>query len=163
MTEEDARLALLQTELTGIQSAIRALDGIDFQIKGWCVTTGLAVGGFAVAYKKPTLLLVGMVAVIGFFLVNCQFKGVQRAFIRRNSQIDSKLRRTGIMQFLNGNGSLQVVGTSRPEWSGAGLGSWRDRARTEIARIIAEGKFPNTFGLYLFILLCLAAEAVILF
>jgi hypothetical protein len=104
-----------------------------------------------------------MVAVIGFFLVNCQFKGVQRAFIRRNSQIDSELRRTGILQFLNGNSSLQVVGTSRPEWPGGGLRSWRDRARTEIARIIAEGKFPNTFGLYLFILLCLAAEAVILF
>jgi hypothetical protein len=55
MTEEDARLALLQVELNGIQSSIRSLDTIDFQIKGWCVTTGLAVGGFAVAYKKPAL------------------------------------------------------------------------------------------------------------
>jgi hypothetical protein len=163
MTEEDARLALLQTELTAIQSAIRALDGIDFQIKGWCVTTGLAVGGFAVAYKKPTLLLVGMVAVIGFFLVNCQFKGVQRAFIRRNNQIDSELRRTGIMQFLNGNGNLEVMGTSRPAWRGTMPQPWRTRARNEIEQVIAEARFPNTFGLYLFILLCLAAEAVILF
>jgi hypothetical protein len=163
MTEEDARLALLQTELNAIQSAIRALDGIDFQIKGWCVTTGLAVGGFAVAYKKPTLLLVGMVAVIGFFLVNCQFKGVQRAFIRRNNQIDSELRRTGLMQFLNGNGSFEVMGTSRPAWRGTGPRPWRARARDEIAQVISEGRFPNTFGLYLFILLCLAAEAVILF
>lgn len=34
MTEEEARLALLQTELTGIQGAIRDLDRILFQIKG---------------------------------------------------------------------------------------------------------------------------------
>jgi hypothetical protein len=88
VTEEDAKLTLLQTELNGIQAAIRSLDAIDFQIKGWCVTTGLAIGGFAVAYKKPALLLVGMAAVIGFYLVNCQFKSIQRAFIRRNSRID---------------------------------------------------------------------------
>lgn len=118
---------------------------------------------FRSSIQKPTLLLVGMVAVIGFFLVNCQFKGIQRIFIRRNNQIDSELRKTGIMQFLNGNGSLEVVGTSRPEWPGAGLRSWRARARNEIARVISEGKLPNTFGLYLFIFICLAAEAVILF
>ena len=38
MTEEDARLALLQTELNAIQNAITGLDVIIFQIKGWCVT-----------------------------------------------------------------------------------------------------------------------------
>lgn len=59
MTEEEARLALLQTGLQAIQSAIRSLDTITFQIKGWCVTTALAIGGFAAAYHKPALLLVG--------------------------------------------------------------------------------------------------------
>jgi len=163
VTEEDARLTLLQTELDGIQGAIRALDTIDFQIKGWCVTTGLAIGGFAVAYKKPALLLIGMAAVIGFFLVNCQFKGIQRVFIIRNKSIDSDLKKTGIMDFLHGNGALEVVGTSRPEWLTVRRGSsWSTRARNEIARILLEGRLPNTFGLYLFILVCLGAEALIL-
>jgi hypothetical protein len=77
VTEEDARLVLLQTELSGIQNAIRDLDKITFQIKGWCVTVSLAIGGFAVAYHQPALLIVGAGAVIGFYLVNCQFKMIQ--------------------------------------------------------------------------------------
>ena len=74
MTEEDARLALLQTELNAIQSGIRSMDSILFQIKGWCVTSSLAIGGFAVAYRRPALLIVGAGAVLGFYLVTCQFK-----------------------------------------------------------------------------------------
>ena len=164
MTEQEARLALLQTELNGIQAAIRALDTIDFQIKGWCVTTALAIGGLAVAYKKPALLFVGTAAVIGFYLVNCQFKSIQRAFIRRNVNIDSELKKTGIMQFLNGGGSLEIVGTSTLEWHIRPPGSsWLARARDEITRVMFEARQPNTVSLYLFIAACLAAEAVILF
>jgi hypothetical protein len=68
MTEEDARLALLQTELGSIQSAIRSLDVIVFQIKGWCVTVALAAAGFAAAYSKTGLLFVGAGAIVGFYL-----------------------------------------------------------------------------------------------
>jgi hypothetical protein len=66
MEEEEARLALLQTELNAIQNSIRNFDSILLQIKGWCVTTSLAVGGFAVAYHKPALILVGLGAILGF-------------------------------------------------------------------------------------------------
>jgi hypothetical protein len=162
MTEEDARLALLQAELNGIQSAIRSLDTIDFQIKGWCVTTWLAVGGFAVAYKKPELLFIGLATTIGFFLVNCQFKGIQRAFIRRNGIIHAELEKSGIMQFLKGSGSLHVLGTSRPQWDASTASSWISRAGGEVRRVLHEARFPNTFSLYLFIFACLAAESWIL-
>jgi hypothetical protein len=163
MTEEDARLALLQTELQAIQNAIRALDTITFQIKGWCVTTALAVGGFAVAYHKPALLLVGGAAVVGFYLVNCQFKYIQRNFIDRNYEIDSALRKTGVIEFLRGKGSLQVVGTAAPIWSKRSLSpSWFQRVRHHLLDLLSEGILPNTFGLYLFILVCLAVEAIIL-
>jgi hypothetical protein len=80
LEEEEARLALLQTELNSIQNSIRGLDAITFQIKGWCVTTCLAVGGFAIAYHKPALLLIGEAAALGFFMINCQFKMIQRPF-----------------------------------------------------------------------------------
>ena len=164
MTEEDARLALLQTELEGIQNSIRALDTIDFQIKGWCVTTGLAVGGFAVAYRKPALLFMGMTAVVGFYLVNCQFKSIQRAFIRQNNRIHSELEKTGIMQFLGGSGHVDVFGTSKPQWHNSYAGSsWAARMRSEISRVMYEGVLPNTFSLYLFIFVCLVAESLILF
>lgn len=163
MTEEDARLALLQTELQAIQSAIRALDTITFQIKGWCVTTSLAVGGFAVAYRKPALLLIGGAAVVGFYLVNCQFKYIQRTFIDRNYEIDSEIKKTGLIEFLRGNGSLQVVGTAAPIWKKRNLpSSWLERVRDNLLDLLSEGLLPNTFGLYLFILVCLTVEAIIL-
>jgi len=162
MTEEDVRLALLQTELTAIQSAIRGLDTADFQIKGWCVTTSLAIGGFAVVYHKPALLVVGIGAAIGFYLVNCQFKRTQRVFIRRNYAIDAELKKTGIMEVLRGAGSLDIVGTAAPQWRTRPADSWWARLRYEFTAVLFEGLLPNTFSLYLFILACLMAETVIL-
>jgi hypothetical protein len=74
MTEEDERLSLLVTEPNTVQAAIRALDTIDFQIKGWSVTASLAIGGFAIAYHRLSLIIVGIGALTGFFLLNCQYK-----------------------------------------------------------------------------------------
>jgi hypothetical protein len=161
MTEEDARFALLQTELNAIQSAIRGIDTIVFQIKGWCVTASLAIGGFAVAYHKPALLLIGAGAVVGFFIVNCQFKGIQRVFIDKNVSIDSTLRAAGIMDFLKDGSSPKIVGTALPTWKGR-ASSWRERMRHYLAVFTSEGLLPNTYSLYLFILVCLMTEALIL-
>jgi hypothetical protein len=66
MTEEDARLSLLVTELNTVQAAIRALDTIDFQIKGWSVTASLAIGGYAIAYHRLALIIVGIGSLQGF-------------------------------------------------------------------------------------------------
>src|ERR1700758_5278970 len=108
MTEEEARLELLKTELNAIQSSIQSLDTIVFQIKGWCVTVVLAVGGFAVSSHAPGLTLVGMAAVIGFFLLNCQFKTIQRKFINRNAALAAEVCSIGIMQVLKGAGTLKI-------------------------------------------------------
>jgi hypothetical protein len=161
MTEEDARFALLQTELNAIQSAIRGIDTIVFQIKGWCVTASLAIGGFAVAYNKPALLLIGGGAVVGFFIVNCQFKGIQRVFIDKNVSIDSALRAADIMDFLKDGNSPKIVGTALPVWKSRASSS-RERMRRYLAVLRTEGLLPNTFSLYLFILVCLVTEALLL-
>jgi len=164
MTEEDARLALLQTELNAIQNGIRGMDTILFQIKGWCVTTSLAIGGFAVAYHQPALLIVGAGAVAGFYLVTCQFRLIQRAFIRRNKTLDSELRATGIMQVLRGAGNFDIVGTTPLEWGyPAGTGpSYSKRVRDHLPELWDEARMPSAFSLYLFILVCMAAEGIIL-
>lgn len=160
LTEEDARFNLLQIELNAIQSAIRNFDTIAFQIKGWCVTASLAIGGFAVAYHKPALILIGAGAIIGFFLVDCQFRTIQRAFIRKNAVIDSELQ-AGIMEMLKDGGSLQIVGTGIPMWRSRDP-SRQERVASFFAGLLAEGRMPNTFGLYLFILVCLLTEALLL-
>jgi hypothetical protein len=105
-----ARLALLQTELGSIETAIRSFDTIGFQIKGWAVTAGLAIGGFAITEHKRTLLIVGFVATIGFWLVDCQFKSIQRPFISRNRVLVEQLRQSGITGFLSSQGDVKALG-----------------------------------------------------
>src|SRR6185437_10883479 len=104
--EEQARLELLKVELQGVQSSIQSLDAIVFQIKGWCVSAALAIGGFAASTHTPALTLIGMVAVIGFLFINSQFKAIQRAFIRRSGAIDAELKSVGIMRVLKGKGNF---------------------------------------------------------
>ena len=160
MREEDARLALLQTELNAIQTSIGNMDTITFQIKGWCVTAALAIGGFAVVYRKPALLIVGIGAVLGFYLVDCQFKAVQRSFIRRNRALYADLKSTGIMPFLQGSGNVDVVGVALLEWSHVDPN--RRKPIRYLAAILKEARTPSTFTLYFFILVSLIVELLII-
>jgi hypothetical protein len=163
MTEEEARLELLKTELNAIQSSIQSLDTIVFQIKGWCVTVVLAVGGFAVSSRAPGLTLVGMAAAIGFFLLNCQFKTIQRKFINRNAALAAEIGSIGIMQVLKGAGTLKITGAAIPEFrrtTGLPFGGW---IRSVFSELGYEARLANTFSLYLFLLACLSLEAIILF
>jgi len=163
MTEEEARPALLQTEIDALRKSISGLDVITFQIKGWCVTASVAIGGFAVAYHKLALLIVGAGAVLGFYLVNCQFKMVQRAFINRNNELDHELRSIGIMEILKGTGNLSIAGTIVPKFgvSVSGL-PYLQKIYRQLPGFWYEARSPNTFSLYLFILVCLAVEAITL-
>src|SRR5690242_10804676 len=145
MEEEEARLALLQTELNAIQNSIRNFDSITLQIKGWCVTTALAAGGFAIAYHKPALILVGEGAVLGFFIINCQFRVFQRDIARWNLRIDSELKSVGIMQVLKGAGNLDIVGTT----AGKGIGgdsSLSERIRKDFPKFWFELRRPSNFS-----------------
>jgi hypothetical protein len=161
MEEEEARLALLQTELNAIQASIRNFDSMLFQIRGWCVTTALAAGGFAVAYHKPALILVGGGAVLGFFMIHCQFRMFQRGDMKRNIRIDAELKNAGIMQVLRGAGSFDIVGTAAGE-----LIPYRhsvlSRMRKEFPDFWFEVKRPSNFSLYLFVSVCLLIEFIIL-
>lgn len=160
MTEEDARLALLQTELNSIQGGIRGLDTITFQIKGWCVTAALAVGGYALAHHEPALVIAGTAAVLGFFLVDCQFKTFQRTFIDLNKAIDKELKDTGIMEYLKGNGKLKIVGTAPAELDGTPVSDVLFGAM--LRALWREARLAHTFGLYFFMFVCLWAEAIVL-
>jgi hypothetical protein len=162
VSEEEARLSLLQTELNSIQSAIRNFETVTLQIKGWCVTTSLAVGGFAVAYHKPALLLVGLGAVLGFFLINCQFKMFQRRFMEMNWRIDTEIKTVGLMPFLKGSGNFEVVGTASWDRSYYISSPIVEKIHRSLPEYWREIRAVNTFSLYLFIAFCLAIEATIL-
>lgn len=163
MTEEDARLELLKAELKAVHSSIQGFDTIVFQIKGWCVTVVLAIGGFAVSSHAPALTLVGIVAVVGFFLLNCQFKAIQRSFIKRNAELARELSGVGIMQVLKGGGTLEIIGTAIPNFNRAAILASEEKVREMAAQLLYEARLPNTFTLYLFLFACLALEAIMLF
>lgn len=137
------------------------MDTIVFQIKGWCVTAALAIGGFAISTHTPALTLIGMVAVTGFYLINSQFKVIQRQFIRRNHALDAELKDVGIMQVLSGKGSLKIVGTATLEFQ-KDTSYWRS-FRSAFSKMTHEARMPSTFTLYAFLLLCLIVEAIIEF
>jgi hypothetical protein len=162
MEEEDGRLALLQTELNNLQGAIRNMDSIILQIRGWCVTAALAIGGLAVTYHKPALLVVGEGAIAGFFLMNCQFRMFQRSAYRRNEAIDSELKKVGIIQFLRGAGTLEVVGTAIWGYGHLTGMSSMERIRRGLPDFWFEASRPSNFSLYLFLAVCLLAEFIIL-
>jgi hypothetical protein len=156
-----ARLALLQTELTAIETAIRSLDTIGFQIKGWAVTAALAIGGFAITEHKRTLLLVGAAATIGFWLVDCQFKAIQRPFIRRNRALADQLRNSDITGILAGHGKVKVLGV--PDIYEGRTDKWAFANIIRYARSIRDAAIaPTVFVLYVFILLAMALEALLL-
>jgi hypothetical protein len=156
-----AMLALLQTELASIETAIRSLDSIGFQIKGWAVTAGLAIGGFAITEHKQALLIVGFVATIGFWLVDCQFKSIQRPFIARNRMLARQLRQSGITSFLSSQGDVKALGV--PDIYRDRINKWSVANFVNYLRLIrAEAILPNVFMLYLFILAALALEMIFL-
>ncbi|HXL89438.1 MAG TPA: hypothetical protein VN969_10770 [Streptosporangiaceae bacterium] len=163
MEEEEARLALLQTELNSIQSAIRTLDTTILQIKGWCVTASLAIGGFAITYHKAGLVFVGEAAVIGFFIINCQFRAFQRGFMERNLDIDSELKKTGIMTVLKGNGKLDIVGTATRGRASHADEPFPERVRRVMPIIMYEVRRASNYSIYAFLGGCLLIEGVILF
>jgi len=159
--DEDAMLALLNTELAAIETAIRSLDSIGFQIKGWAVTASLAIGGFAVSNHQAALLLVGGGAIFGFWLVDCQFKTIQRPFILRNRALADDLREFGVAKVLRGLGTVKVLGV--PDVFTTRITGWQfSSIHRYIRSILIEATTPSVFGLYTFLLVAMGIEALLL-
>jgi len=162
MDEEHARLALLQTELNNLRRTSLSMDAIIHQIKGWCVTTALAIGGFAVTSHKPALLIIGEGAIVGFFVINCHFRMFQRTVYERNAAIDTELKQVGIMEVLKGAGSLDIVGTATWGNDNTAYMPIVQRVRINFPKFWFEISRASTFSLYSFLALGLLVEFFIL-
>ncbi len=158
--EADIRLDLLKSELSSLESGIRAFDSISFQVKGWCVTATVALTGFAVSGHKR-LLLVAVFAVIGFWLVDSQNRQIQRAFLQRNGQLRRTLASDVTTPLQPGtpilsSGVPSVVIDLTPPGS-----STFKRLISYTRSVLHEGLLAHTLGLYLFLLVALGVSAVL--
>jgi hypothetical protein len=161
MNQEDAMLGLLQTELTSIQAGIRGLDTILFQIKGWCVTATLTLAGFAATGQhRGVLLFVGVGAVVGFWLLDCQFKSIQREFITKNLALARDLEQLGVMAVLNRTGG-NAIGPAHLQPAPVGR-PMKDTVVWHARTLWREARSPMTWSLYLFVLVCLGIEGLAL-
>jgi hypothetical protein len=66
------------------------------------------------------------------------------------------------MDVLKGAGNFDIVGTAIPGFKGSGLG-YSQRIAVVLPAFIRVARTPNTFSIYLFIVLCLLVEMIILF
>jgi hypothetical protein len=158
--ETSAQLELLKVELASIQGGIRGLDTILFQIKGWCVTTCVAVAGVALAAKSPELLLAAVGAIIGFWLVDAHYKPVQRVFIERDAHIEVRLKGRKPIEVLR-SGDLTVPGlASGFQWSGGS--TLRSSLAAHFKRLWREAKIPMGFSFYAVLIVLSSALGVVL-
>ena len=118
------------------------------QVKGRCVTVSLAIGGFAVAQRRPALLAAGVAAVAGFYIVTCQTKVVQRFFLTQNKRLDNEIKKFGIMEVIAGLSPTPITGTT--------VLTYRNKDESYLRMMIRnfhmfrrEAAHPDTYTLYL--------------
>lgn len=154
---EDARFELLKLELASIQSGIRGLDSILFQIKGWCVTVCVAIAGATIARGSAELLIASGGAVCGFWLVDANYKSIQRVFIDRDLQIERAVASRDPLSVLN-SGALTVPGLASAFRTDDNMGT-KGKMTLGLTRIHKEALLPITFGFYLMLLILLSLLA----
>ena len=90
--------ALFEKGFEQIQKQIHHLDEILFKIKASAITVWVALMGWAISNSKPEITLLGIVVIIGFWLLESMFKGTQIRYI----EISKRL-----MHMVNDTDSLQ--------------------------------------------------------
>ncbi len=80
---------LLAQEYFKIIDIINSYDGYLMSIKGWSITVGLALIGYAFQQKNKSILLLCCVSSICFVLVDAKFKQYQTSYYPRMKAIEA--------------------------------------------------------------------------
>ena len=96
---EPETLDLLEKQVGRYQLVIGRLSGYGVQVKTWCVTVAAAAAALAANNDKPELFVVGIVAAVGFSLLDAFALSVERHFRHASDALVDK-----------------VVAGEEPEW-----------------------------------------------
>ncbi len=97
---EPQTLDLLDKQVGRYQLVIGRLSGYGVQVKTWCVTVAAAAAALAANNDTPELFVVGIVATVGFSLLDAFALSVERHFREVSDALVDK-----------------VVAGQQPEWS----------------------------------------------
>lgn len=101
--------ALLEKGFDQVQKQIIHLDDILFKVKASAITVWVALMGWAITGSNTQIVLLGVVVIIGFWLLEAMFKGVQIRYIEIS---------TNLMHVVNSTDSLQQQFAARNFQSG---------------------------------------------
>jgi hypothetical protein len=151
----DQRAELLRQELSNLDENIRNYDEIRSKIKGWAVGATTATAGFAAARGRPGIYLAGVVALLGFWVLEAYARGIQRSFIRKRIDAVDFLTSEEFPQALAGD-DAGLVSTLRRTAPAIG------HSRSESLRIMVGEAFGfGTVFLYAFLAALLAGVALV--
>lgn len=148
-----ARLELVRLEIEQHQQAIRTLDTIMFQIKGWAVTVGLASAGLTLTLQRSAIAVLAIFATVAFLAIDAQRKSVQRRSIDRCLEIERVLMSSSLVDALQPQSGL-VVPQLTHTFSGPKHGSRSPRFMRELAR-------PPVFAIYVGVIVVLGLVALV--
>jgi hypothetical protein len=90
--------ALLEKGFEQIQKQIQHLDEILFKIKASAITVWVALMGWAISNSKPEIIPLGIVVIIGFWLLESIFKGAQIRHIETSVKLVRMVNDTYFLQ-----------------------------------------------------------------
>ncbi len=78
----------LSLEYFKLVDIIAQYDGYLMMIKGWSITVGLAIFGYAFQQVNRSILLLAIVSSVSFYLMDVKFKEYQRSYYPRMQTIE---------------------------------------------------------------------------
>jgi hypothetical protein len=94
----DLQKTLFEKGFEQTQKQIQHLDEILFKIKASAITVWVALMGWAISNSKPGIIPLGIIVIIGFWLLESIFKGAQIRYIETSVKL---------MRMVNDTDSLQ--------------------------------------------------------
>jgi hypothetical protein len=93
------QIRMLEKGADAIQRHIERLDGILFKVKASGVTVWVALIGWSFTSKNDLLIPLGLVVILGFWLLEGYFRGVQARYLASSR---------GLTSFLNDEQALKA-------------------------------------------------------
>jgi hypothetical protein len=82
----------LWEELRILQGIIDRLDDFSFRVRNWFLTIYVAITGYAVVNKEPTLILLNFILIVLFYYYEITYRTRHNEFLDRSREVQELIR-----------------------------------------------------------------------